>query len=126
MEEAEALCQKIGIMAKGTLRCLANPLRLKELYGSGFKLYANCEAHRTCDAKAFFESILPNGWTLVDHYETLISYEFPGTKGTISRLFDEIESQRSMVGVLDWGIGQTTLEEVFLKLISEGDASAEY
>lgn len=38
MEEAEALCQRIGIMAKGTLRCLANPTRLKSLYGPGFKI----------------------------------------------------------------------------------------
>ncbi|KAI8606813.1 P-loop containing nucleoside triphosphate hydrolase protein, partial [Chytriomyces sp. MP71] len=30
MEEAEALCQRIGIMAKGSLRCVAQPLRLKE------------------------------------------------------------------------------------------------
>ena len=41
MEEAEALCQRIGIMAKGTLRCLANPIRLKEIYGNGFKLFFN-------------------------------------------------------------------------------------
>jgi ABC-type multidrug transport system ATPase subunit len=41
MEEAEALCQRIGIMAKGTLRCLANPTRLKQIYGSGFKIFAN-------------------------------------------------------------------------------------
>jgi ABC-type multidrug transport system ATPase subunit len=38
MEEAEALCQRIGIMAKGALRCLGPALRLKELYGSGFKV----------------------------------------------------------------------------------------
>ena len=41
MEEAEALCQRIGILAKGTLRCLANPIRLKEIYGNGFKLFFN-------------------------------------------------------------------------------------
>jgi ABC-type multidrug transport system ATPase subunit len=44
MEEAEALCQKIGIMAKGTLRCLGNATRLKQLYGSGFRLFINTES----------------------------------------------------------------------------------
>jgi ABC-type multidrug transport system ATPase subunit len=39
MEEAEALCNKIGIMAHGTLRCLGNSMRLKELYASGFRVY---------------------------------------------------------------------------------------
>jgi len=42
MEEAEVLAQRIGIMAKGTLRCLGPQLRLKELYGSGFKLNFAC------------------------------------------------------------------------------------
>jgi ABC-type multidrug transport system ATPase subunit len=41
MEEAEALCQRIGIMAKGTLRCFANPTRLKQMYGSGYKISTN-------------------------------------------------------------------------------------
>ena len=50
MEEAEALCGQIGIMAKGTLRCLANPLRLKEIYGSGFKLFFNSKAEDTARA----------------------------------------------------------------------------
>ena len=42
MEEAEVLCQRIGIMAKGTLRCIGPQLRLKEVYGRGFKLNFSC------------------------------------------------------------------------------------
>src|SRR6185295_7435658 len=38
MEEAEVLCQKVSIMAQGTLRCIGPQLRLKEKYGRGFKL----------------------------------------------------------------------------------------
>lgn len=47
MEEAEALCQKIAIMAKGSLRCISNQTRLKELYGSGYKLYTNSNPQDT-------------------------------------------------------------------------------
>jgi ABC-type multidrug transport system ATPase subunit len=61
MEEAEALCQRIGIMAKGTLRCLANPTRLKELYGSGFKIYANCLEETNSKVTKYLESVLPLG-----------------------------------------------------------------
>ena len=32
MEECEALCGRVGILAAGHLRCLASPLRLKALY----------------------------------------------------------------------------------------------
>jgi ABC-type multidrug transport system ATPase subunit len=126
MEEAEALCQRIGIMARGTLRCIANPLRLKELYGTGFKLFSNSEEHNTSKVASYLESILPAGWRQMDYYATQISYEFPATKGAISKLFVEIENQKEALGIIDWGLGQTTLEEVFVKLISEADAAAEY
>lgn len=126
MEEAEALCQRIGIMAKGTLRCLANPTRLKELYGPGFRLFANSLEKDTPKATAYIESLLPAGWKKIDAFATNSSYEFPPAKGILSSLFQEIEQHKDEQGILDWGIGQTTLEEVFVRLISEADASAEY
>jgi len=126
MEEAEALCQRIGIMAKGTLRCYANPTRLKELYGSGFKIYANCASGKTDDVANFLEGVLPAGFSRVDAFDTSISYEFPAGKGVLAKLFEAIEKDKANVGILDYGIGETTLDEVFLRLISEQDAGAEY
>ena len=126
MEEAEALCQRIGIMAKGTLRCLANPTRLKDLYGPGFRIFANSHEQDTPRAAKYIESLLPAGWKKIDSFATNSSYEFPSVKGILSSMFATIESEKSENGILDWGIGQTTLEEVFIRLISEDDASAEY
>ncbi|KAI8909839.1 hypothetical protein EDD86DRAFT_190811 [Gorgonomyces haynaldii] len=126
MEEAEALCQRIGIMAKGTLRCLAEPLRLKQLYGPGFKVYLNSLAKDTPRVGQFVESILPPGWSKQDSFATSTTYEFPPVPGILAQVFKTIEDNKERVGILDWGVGQTTLEEVFIKLISEADASAEY
>lgn len=126
MEEAEALCQKIGIMAKGTLRCLAEPLRLKQLYGPGFKLFANSLAVNTPSVCQFIESVLPEGWKRMDSFATNTTYEFPPIKGVLAQLFETVEAYKDQVGILDWGVGQTTLEEVFCKLIDEAGASAEY
>jgi ABC-type multidrug transport system ATPase subunit len=126
MEEAEALCQKIGIMAKGTLRCLAEPLRLKELYGPGFKLFLNTNAEDTHNACKYIETLLPQGWNKLDAFATNTIYEFPPVKGLLAKLFVEIESKRAQMKILDWGIGQVSLEEVFVKLIGEDEAGAEY
>jgi ABC-type multidrug transport system ATPase subunit len=52
MEEAEVLCNRIGIMAKGTLRCLGPQLRLKEIYGRGFKLSFACRSKNNARAVA--------------------------------------------------------------------------
>lgn len=124
MEEAEALCDRIGIMAKGTLRCLAGPQRLKDLYGNGFKLFLNTREEDTKRASRFIESLLPLGWKQLDAFATNTTYEFPAVKGLLSKLFFEIEKKKADHGILDWGIGETTLEEVFIKLIGEEEAGA--
>ena len=38
MEEADALCSRVGIMVKGELRCLGTSQHLKNRYGSGYIL----------------------------------------------------------------------------------------
>merc|ERR1712038_2064224 len=38
MEEAEALCTRVGIMVKGELKCLGSTQHLKNKYGSGYQL----------------------------------------------------------------------------------------
>ncbi|CAN0204569.1 unnamed protein product, partial [Phaeothamnion confervicola] len=40
MEEAEALCQRIGVMVGGRLRCLGSSQHLKSRFGQGFQLEA--------------------------------------------------------------------------------------
>eukprot|EP00928_Gymnodinium_smaydae_P017948 TRINITY_DN16841_c2_g1_i1.p1 TRINITY_DN16841_c2_g1~~TRINITY_DN16841_c2_g1_i1.p1 ORF type:complete len:2152 (-),score=460.50 TRINITY_DN16841_c2_g1_i1:58-5934(-) len=40
MEEAEALCSRIGIMVGGALRCLGSNQRLKSRFGDGYQLEA--------------------------------------------------------------------------------------
>ncbi|KAI9356786.1 hypothetical protein DFJ73DRAFT_758520 [Zopfochytrium polystomum] len=86
MEEAEAVCQRIGIMSKGTLRCYANPLRLKELYGSGFRLFFNSLPQDTARACAWVEGILPAGFQKLDAFATSTSYEFSSGPGIIPML----------------------------------------
>lgn len=125
MEEAEVLSQRIGIMAKGSLRCLGTTLHLKQLYGSGFKLQFACQEERMAQICVFIESLLPEGWTKVDSFSTTASYEFKPTSGLIAKLFETVESRKAELGIDDWGVSQTSLEEVFLRLIGEEDAGAD-
>ena len=41
MDEAETLCDRIGIILKGKIRCLGSQYKLKANYGKGFKLCIN-------------------------------------------------------------------------------------
>ena len=77
MEEAEALCQRIGIMVKGQLRALGTKQHLKSKFGSGYELCIKLfigklltsgggnDAHmkQISDASAFI-----NGMYCIDRY----------------------------------------------------------
>jgi len=54
MEEADVLCNRIGIVTNGILRCCAPQVRLKSLYGGGYHLEISChKAHYLRKLKAF-------------------------------------------------------------------------
>ncbi|CAG8563001.1 1690_t:CDS:2 [Ambispora leptoticha] len=125
MEEAEVLCNRIGIMAKGTLRCIGPQLRLKDVYGRGFKISISCRPKNLERATAYIESLLPPTAKKLDSFVTNVSYEFEPKPGLIPRLFSEIEKNKKQNGIDDWGLSQTSLEEVFLRIIGEADAEAD-
>ena len=45
MDEAETLCDRIGIILKGKIRCLGSQYKLKTNYGKGFKLCINLKPY---------------------------------------------------------------------------------
>ena len=45
MDEAETLCDRIGIILKGKIRCLGSQYKLKAEYGKGFKLCINLKPY---------------------------------------------------------------------------------
>jgi len=124
MEEAEVLCHRIGIMSHGTLRCCATPLRLKELYGSGFRLSYSNNPEKYKELKEYVHRILPSETKAIRDLTSNSIYEFIPTQGLISSLFKTIDENKEKYGIIDWGISQSSLEEVFLSIISEDDANA--
>jgi hypothetical protein len=51
-------------------------------------------------------------------------YEFEDAADHLGALIDEIEARKFDWGIEDWGISQTSLEEVFLNIIKDEDAQA--
>eukprot|EP00160_Parvularia_atlantis_P010481 Unigene2049_Nuclearia_a/m.6373 Unigene2049_Nuclearia_a/g.6373 ORF Unigene2049_Nuclearia_a/g.6373 Unigene2049_Nuclearia_a/m.6373 type:complete len:631 (-) Unigene2049_Nuclearia_a:124-2016(-) len=125
MEEAEVLCQRIGIMAKGTLRCLGPQLHLKNKYGSGFRVVVMCEPADATRVRSYVEGILPEGFKRIDSFAGNFSYEFPAKENAVARVFDDLSQNAKQHGIVDWGLSQTSLEDVFLRIIGEADAMAD-
>ncbi len=108
------------------MRCLGPQLDLKKKYGTGFRIQFICGSEvDTPRASKYIESLLPTGHKKLEGFATNVSYEFCPTQGMIGDLFEKVESEKHLYGIVDWGLSQTTLEEVFVKIISETDAQAD-
>lgn len=64
MEEADALSDRIAVMAGGSLKCVGAPLYLKNTYGDGYKLSIVVEKENIEDVKADLMMIVPSGRVL--------------------------------------------------------------
>jgi ABC-type multidrug transport system ATPase subunit len=59
MEEAEVLCDKIGIFVSGELRCFGAPQNLTHRYGSNYSLTVTVNTGMLAQAKDFLTNLAP-------------------------------------------------------------------
>merc|ERR1711865_424666 len=115
MDEADALCARIGIMSHGRLRCIGENLHLKSIYGSGYRIDVRFEQGCVEDAIQFMKKMVPNATLDGGHSggETL-EFQLPTGSVKLSKVMRLLNGRPSSAGILDYGIRQTSLEEVFL------------
>lgn len=118
MEEAEVCCQKIGIMARGTLRCIGPAARLKSLYGPGYDI--EIMFHNPGSATIFMEAVLPEGWKLVQDMRHLKRFTFVPKNFELAKLFENMQNAHEAT-ITTWGITQTTLDAIFSNILKEDD-----
>ncbi|CAG8559387.1 9157_t:CDS:10 [Ambispora gerdemannii] len=121
MEEADALCDKLGIMADGHLRCLGSPLHLKQKHGTGYQISFNVIATASLDhACDRIIALLPY-YNQIEKFHTTATYQFGTEQGTLSTLFKEIEQNKTTWGIQDYSITQSSLEDVFLRVVKAAE-----
>ena len=128
MEEADALGDRIGIMSHGELIAVGTGLRLKNRFGSGYEVKIVSEAKDAAAVQRRLSEILPAA-RLTDVAAGAMTYDIPRDKTElVPELFRWIEAGADGIAIIDWGISQTTLEEVFIQLAkrahAENDAAA--
>eukprot|EP00913_Durusdinium_trenchii_P014935 g14009.t1 len=91
MEEAEALCSRIGIMVGGRLRCFGSNQRLKARFGQGYQLEVRLHAP---EAKDFLQKHqLPS---LLDAVEVKRACAALGQPGRASLIHEGCEEGASL------------------------------
>ena len=119
MEECEALCHRVAIMADGELKCIGSSQHLKTRFGRGFTIEARpAPGASTAPIEAFLHENL-EGQVLQSEGGQL-RYQFTARRaGTLSSVFALLEGARQRLSLESYSIGQTTLEQIFLHVRAE-------
>ncbi|KAL7747932.1 hypothetical protein RI367_006679 [Sorochytrium milnesiophthora] len=117
MEEADVLGDSIAIMAKGRLRALGASVHLKRSYGEGYRIGLTT-TQQTTDATKKLVSAHISEAELEDDSAGSLIYRVPAAHiDKVPNFVKVLESDEGSRLVQSWGLSQTTLEEIFLKLI---------
>jgi len=122
MEEADTLSSRVAIVSNGELVCLGTPLDLKRQYGRGYKLSVSVLPQRSIDVDGYIRNMFPRA-THDPVSADISNYYIPTEDVNIGRLFGEMKRNKDAHGILEWGISQASLEEVFIKVLQEEDTS---
>ncbi|XP_017752415.1 PREDICTED: ATP-binding cassette sub-family A member 2-like [Eufriesea mexicana] len=125
MEEADALCSRVGIMVKGELRCIGSTQHLKNLYGAGYTLEmkllgGDCtpttpSGDRITSLKEFVSSLFPDA-TLEESFTDRLVFAVPQhAVNSLAECFMQLEKAKLELDIEEYSFSQTTLEQVFLK-----------
>jgi len=141
-EEADALCRRIAIARKGAFRCLGTAQRLKAAHGEGYALVIRVSEEgddatrsaRRDELRAFVAREMPGareetpeetpeGTTFLTPSPNLRFRLAAGA--SVARAFAAMEARDETLGIVEYQLGQTTLEEVFLRVAEEEETEEE-
>ena len=120
LDEANALCSRVGIMTNGLMRTLGTPTELRLRFDAGYKLVVSCGGGSLAEAEVdtFVRGLLPHA-ALRDHINGMLTYAVPRDSSLVlGSVFQVMEEHKAKLQVQAWAISDTTLEEVFLQIVA--------
>ncbi|XP_076952011.1 ABC transporter A family member 7-like [Bidens hawaiensis] len=118
MEEAEHLCDRLGIFVDGSLQCVGNPKELKGRYGGSYVFTMTTSATPEADVENLVKGLSPNANKIYQISGTQ-KFELPKQAIKIADVFRAVENAKNRFQVQAWGLADTTLEDVFIKVARE-------
>jgi len=124
MEEIEALCTRVSIMVNGQFLCLGSIQHLKSKYLDGYTVEIRCQrdaSDATIDdiLATISTSVLP-GSMLEERHGRFLRFETSSsTSISLASTFKELQRLKESASIANYSISQCSLEQVFLKLVSQ-------
>src|SRR2546422_740515 len=101
MEEADALCTRLGIMVKGVLRCLGSIQHLKNKYGAGYVLEIkwdqNCPEINSDRVKKLVFEIFNSAVIKEEYDERIICTVAQNSVQSLASIFEALENAKKTV-----------------------------
>ncbi|KAI3985835.1 hypothetical protein MKX01_026621 [Papaver californicum] len=123
MEEAEALCDRLGIFADGSLQCIGNPKELKARYGGSYVFTMTTSADQEEEVEKLVRRLSSNA-NKIYHLSGTQKFEISKKEVRIGDVFRAVENAKREFPVNAWGFTDTTLEDVFIKVAQAALASS--
>ena len=124
MEEAERLCDRLGVLLAGRLRCLGSPAQLMARFGGHYTLTVTAAAPTPDAAAAAAAAVLALCPEAAATHSAGVTWRFrlPRRAVRLGAMFRAMAAARAGGAVAEWGVASTTLEEVFLDLAQRAPA----
>ncbi|XP_074250550.1 ATP-binding cassette sub-family A member 2 isoform X2 [Saimiri boliviensis] len=114
MEECEALCTRLAIMVNGRLRCLGSIQHLKNRFGDGYMITVRTKSSQSVkDVVRFFNRNFPEAM-LKERHHTKVQYQLKSEHISLAQVFSKMEQVSGVLGIEDYSVSQTTLDNVFV------------
>ncbi|MCD7471870.1 hypothetical protein HAX54_012614 [Datura stramonium] len=118
MDEAEYLCDRIGIFVDGNFQCLGTTDELKARYGGCYMFTMTTSPENGSEVEDLVKRLSPNATKTYHLYGTQ-KFELPKDEVKLSDVFLTVRQAKERFPVQSWGLADTTLEDVFIKVATE-------
>ncbi|MGH0160942.1 UNVERIFIED_CONTAM: hypothetical protein FKN15_044125 [Acipenser sinensis] len=114
MEECEALCTRLAIMVNGHFKCLGSIQHLKNRFGDGYMITVRTKSSLNVkEVVRFFNRNFPEA-ILKEHHHTKVQYQLKSDHISLAQVFSKMEQVVEVLGIEDYSVSQTTLDNVFV------------
>jgi ABC-type multidrug transport system ATPase subunit len=124
MAEAQALGDTVAILASSKLCALGSSLHLKSKFGCGYRI--TCVVQKASDVEKVGSVIAEYGpggvvsrtFAGAGYDDVIVSFVLPQhcSDSQLACLVAVLESERALLGIINFSIDQTTLDDVFMSI----------
>ncbi|XP_060933642.1 phospholipid-transporting ATPase ABCA1 [Limanda limanda] len=122
MEECEALCTRMAIMVNGRFQCLGSVQHLKNRFGDGYTIILRLADTKPspdlCPVSSYMKSSFPS-IELKERHHNVLQFQLPSHACCLARVFNVLANNHEELGISDFSVSQTTLDQVFVNFAKE-------